>query len=189
MSAPIDAQLVGRAAGRDPEAVERLFVQVRPRVLRYCRARLGWLSGGYTTADDVTQDVCLALLRALPTYQDQSRPFAAFVYTIAARKVADVYRRASKTFAVGDLLEGTADQAAGPEEQAIAADINRRMGRLLDRLPPHQREIIVLRVAVRMSADEVGGILGMNAGAVRVAQSRAMKRLRELAAGHAGELR
>ena len=44
---------------------------------------------------------------------------------------------------------------------------------LLDRLPDHQRELVLLRVVAGLSAEETGNVLGMSAGAVRVAQHRA----------------
>ncbi len=44
------------------------------------------------------------------------------------------------------------------------------------------RELITLRVTVGLSAEETGRALGMSAGAVRVAQHRALAKLRSLAA-------
>jgi len=41
---------------------------------------------------------------------------------------------------------------------------------------------VLLRVAVGLSADEVGAVVGMSAAAVRVTQSRALAKLRTLAA-------
>jgi RNA polymerase sigma-70 factor (ECF subfamily) len=182
MQAP-DADLVGRAVGRDPEATAALLTLVRPGVVRYCRARLGRIGGAYTTADDVSQEVCLALLRALPTFRDQGRPFSAFVYGIAAHKVADAQRAAirDQTVASIDTVADRADGNPGPEQHAIASDLARRLSRLLGHLTDIQREIVTLRVAVGLSAVEVGAALGMSATAVRVAQSRAMARLRTLA--------
>ena len=58
----------------------------------------------------------------------------------------------------------------------------RILDRLLNRLPETQREIVVLRVAVGLSAEEVGVALDMTSVAVRVAQSRALAKLRSLAA-------
>jgi RNA polymerase sigma-70 factor, ECF subfamily len=55
-----------------------------------------------------------------------------------------------------------------------------RCRHLLGQLPSAQREILVLRVAVGMSAEETGRALGMTPGAVRVAQHRALTRLRNL---------
>ena len=49
---------------------------------------------------------------------------------------------------------------------------------LLRILPPKQREILVLRVAVGLSADETAEAVGSTAGAVRVAQHRALNKLR-----------
>lgn len=184
MTAPIDAQLVTRAARSDPVATECLFARVRPRVLRYCRARLVGVTSSYVSADDVTQDVCAALIKALPTYRDQSKPFGAFVYSIAARKVADVYRSLARAeSAIGDLGDEP-DPHDGPETVALTADVRRRIGHLLDRLPPTEREIIVLRVAVQMSAEEVGRILGITPVSVRVQQHRAMGKLRQMAGRH-----
>ncbi len=52
---------------------------------------------------------------------------------------------------------------------------------LLDQLPSHQRELLLLRVVAGLSAEETGSALGMSSGAVRVAQHRALARLRALA--------
>lgn len=143
------------------------------------------MGGAYTTADDVAQEVCLAVLRALPRYRERGAPFVAFVYGIAGRKVVDAQRAAMRRSAgvpVGALVE-RAEQAPGPEQRAVAADLARRLSAALGRLPDAQREIVVLRVAVGLSAEEVGTIMGMKAAAVRMAQSRALARLRVLAAG------
>ena len=178
-----EAELVDRAVRSDPDATAVLLANVRPGVVKYCRARLGRIGGAYTTADDVAQEVCLAVLRALPRFRDQGRPFAAFVYGIAAHKVADAQRAAIRDRAVTpvDTMVDRPDAAPGPEQQAIATDLARRLSRLLAHLSDTPREIIVLRVAVGLSAEEVGAVLGMSAAAVRVAQSRALARLRILA--------
>jgi RNA polymerase sigma-70 factor, ECF subfamily len=183
MTATIDPALVTRAVQRDPKAVAALLTQVHPGVVRYCRARLGRVGGAYTTADDVAQEVCVAVLRALPAYRDQGRPFSAFLYAIAAHKVADAQRAASRDsrVAASDALLDQPDAAPGPEQQAVAIDLARRLSALLGRLSDTQREIILLRVAVGLPAEEVGAVVGMSAPAVRVAQSRALARLRTLA--------
>ena len=51
---------------------------------------------------------------------------------------------------------------------------------LLKRLPEAQREILILRVAVGMSTEETALAIGMSPGAVRVAQHRALARLRTM---------
>ena len=61
---------------------------------------------------------------------------------------------------------------------AIDSDAAERMNRLLAILPEKQREILVLRVVVGMSAEETAEAVGSTAGAVRVAQHRALARLK-----------
>lgn len=169
------------AAGGQPAAIESLLRQIRPMVVRYCRARLGHIGGYHQAADDVAQEVCIAVLTALPRYRDMGRPFASFVFGIASHKVADARRYAARlAIPTGDLPDGP-DDRPGPEE-TVVADLERQRARaLLARLPDHQRELLVLRVLTGLSAQETGQTLGMSAGAVRVAQHRALARLRAIA--------
>jgi len=179
----LEAELVKRAVRGDKDAIEALLALIRPAVVRYCRVRLGRIGGRYTTADDVSQEVCLAVLHALPRFQDMGRPFSAFVYGIAAHKITDAQRAAVRHLVVTpvDTIRDEPDDDPGPEQRAVATDQARRLSQLLRHLSDVHREIVVLRVAVGLSAEEVGALLGMTAGAVRVAQSRALAHLRALA--------
>ena len=135
-----EAVLAARAAAGDRAAVSDLVAQIRPGVVRYCRARLGRFNGGYDLADDVAQEVCLGVIAALPRFTDEGRPFSAFVFTIAANKVADAQRAAVRGRGIvpTDELPDRADPAPGPEQQAVAADLARRLSRLLAHLPEAQ---------------------------------------------------
>ncbi|MBK1789349.1 sigma-70 family RNA polymerase sigma factor [Prauserella cavernicola] len=174
---------VAAAVEGDPQAVERLLAAIRPLVVRYCRARVGRQERSFASADDVAQEVCLAVLTALPSYRDQGRPFLAFVYGIAQHKVADAHRAAARNRAepvaeVPDEAEGD----VGPEQHALQGELNTRMSQLLQVLPDKQREIVVLRVVVGLSAEETAEAVGSTPGAVRVAQHRALARLRKVLA-------
>ncbi|GAA2051105.1 sigma-70 family RNA polymerase sigma factor [Williamsia deligens] len=168
------------AAGRgDRSALADVLETVRPLVVRYCRARVGAGERHTLSADDVAQEVCMAVMTALPRYSDQGRPFMAFVYGIAAHKVADAHRGAAriKSDPVETIPEAM-DVDDGPEQLALNSDASRRMGELLSRLPEKQREILVLRLVVGMSAEETAEAVGSTPGAVRVAQHRALNKLK-----------
>ncbi|MFC0505562.1 RNA polymerase sigma factor ShbA [Micromonospora costi] len=177
-----DPDVVRRAAAGEPAAVDRLLALIRPIAVRYSLARLGHVGAGGATAEDVAQEVCLAVLRALPRFTDQGRPFLAFVYGIAARKVADARRAAGRDRAesVAEVPDAP-DPAPGPEHRALTVDLGSRLAGLLAQLPATHREILVLRLAVGLTADEVGTVLGMTGGAVRLVQHRALSRLRAVA--------
>ena len=180
---PVDlGGLAALATQGDTSARDALLANVRTMVHRYCRARLGRLPGSEHAADDVAQEVCLAVLSALPRYRDEGRPFEAFVFGIAAHKVADAQRAAVRAAVPTDEMPDEPDLGPGPEDHALRRSDAALVRSLLDRLPPTQRELLILRVAVGLSAEETGSALGMSPGAVRVAQHRALARLRVLAA-------
>jgi RNA polymerase sigma-70 factor, ECF subfamily len=181
--APGLRDLTTQAARGQPDAIESLLAHIRPMVVRYCQARLGRVAGHDHGADDVAQEVCIAVLSALPRYRDMGRPFASFVFGIASHKVADAVRHAAKlAVQTGDLPDGP-DSQPGPEETVVASLDAERARALLDQLPGHLRELLILRMVTGLSAEETGNLLGMSAGAVRVAQHRTLARLRALAAG------
>ena len=173
--------LIGLAARGQADAVSSLLEEIQPMIVRYCRARLGQISGQYHIADDVAQEVCIAVLSALPRYRDMGRPFASFVFGIASHKVADAMRNAARLAIPTEDLPDGPDGGPGPEETVVAYIEAERVRALLARLPLHQRELLVLRVLTGMSAEETGQALGMSPGAVRVAQHRALARLRAIA--------
>ena len=173
--------LVHLAVRGHPGAIDGLLERIRPMVVRYCRARLGRITGHYYVADDVAQEVCLAVLAALPRYRDMGRPFASFVFGIASHKVADAVRTASRLAVPFEDLPDGPDERPGPEETVVAYIEAERTRALLAQLPHHLRELLILRVVTGLSAEETGNVLGMSAGAVRVAQHRALARLRALA--------
>ncbi|PSL58048.1 RNA polymerase sigma-70 factor (ECF subfamily) [Saccharothrix carnea] len=164
----------------DRRSVEALLARIRPAVVKYCRARVGHGQRSSASAEDVAQEVCLAVLKALPNYREQGRPFLAFVYGIAAHKVADAHRAAARNRAESvPELPDSAGVEPGPELRALQGELSERMGRLLDVLPDRQREILVLRVVLGLSAEETAVAVGSTPGAVRVAQHRALTRLRK----------
>jgi RNA polymerase sigma-70 factor, ECF subfamily len=172
--------LARAAQGGDSDDVEALLQRVRTIAHRYSWSRLAAYPGGLHLADDVAQDICLAVFRALPRYRDRGRPFEAFVHGVAARKVADARRAIARHPVSTDELPDEVDDAPTPEDRVIRDAELESASALLHRLPERLREVMVLRVAAGLSAEETGAALGMSPGAVRVAQHRAMAKIRQL---------
>lgn len=121
----------------------------------------------------------MAVMTAVPRYEEQGKPFMAFVYGIAAHKVADAMRVAGRVKSDPvEVLPETTVVTGGPEQLALDSDASRRMKQLLTILPEKQREVLVLRLVVGLSAEETADSIGSTAGAVRVAQHRALAKLK-----------
>lgn len=164
------------AVGGDERALSEVIALVRPRLKRYCATRSGNID---VAADDVVQDVCMALVTAIPKYKDIGKPFMAFVYGIAAHKLADAGRKAvlRRSYSL-ELVADEPSAEGSPEEYAIDRELRSHAMALMQTLPPMHRKIILMRVVWGLTAPQTGHALGMSAGAVRVAQHRAMNRLR-----------
>ncbi|MFC8046967.1 sigma-70 family RNA polymerase sigma factor [Nocardia sp. NPDC057353] len=171
--------LIGPAAAGDQRAVGDILRIVQPLVRRYCLARLGNSSHLQVTADDVVQEILIATVKAIPRYQDQGKSFLAFVYGIAANKVADAFRRGQLTAYPTAELPETACSAAGPEEWALAAERSTETRELMKVLAPAHRQVLVMRIVLGLSAAETAEAIGTSAGVVRVMQHRALNKLRK----------
>jgi RNA polymerase sigma-70 factor, ECF subfamily len=178
-----DLAILARREGGD--AAGSLLGRVRQLALRYARARLGRF-GAEDAAQDVAQEVCMAVHAGLRTYADRGLPFEAFVYSIAARKVADAQRQLIRGPESVAEVPDSSDVTAGPEQLALVRDEASRAMAMIRTLPTQQQEILTLRVAVGLSTDETAAALGMTPGAIRVAQHRALTKLREMLVAREG---
>lgn len=173
-------ELLRAAVDGEPTAVAALLGKIQPQVQRFCRARLGRRETTMGSADDVAQDVCMAVLAVLPDYRFSGVSFRAFVFGIARHKIADAFRTMARnrSDAVADLDTVSDPLVPDPEQALLEEERNSRLGDLIGVLGPRQVEILTLRIAVGLTAEETAGALGSTPGAVRVAQHRALRRIR-----------
>jgi RNA polymerase sigma-70 factor, ECF subfamily len=174
-------RLARLASGGDRQALELLLARIRPMVVQYCRARIGLGMLGTQSAEDIAQDTLFAVVGALERWRPEKRVMS-FVYGIASNKVVDAYRAAGRDRSVPtEVVPDEPDVEHGPEQAALHGGVVAELRELLDQLPEQHREILVLRVALGMSAVETAAAVGSTSGAVRVTQHRALAKLRELA--------
>jgi len=176
--------MVRDARAGDTHALGRLYDTYRDRVARFATGRLG----DAEKAEDVTSETFEAVLRNLGSYRPGT-DFEAWLFTIAHRRVADVFRRRSRRreVALDEAVDpaqrggrpGLLPAVAGPEEAVLAAEWRAEVAGAFRRLRADQQEVLALRVLGGLSATQVGEVLGKSEGAVRVAQHRALRSLRE----------
>lgn len=177
MDGPDEIQALVDAARRgDPGAQGALFDRYFPAVLRYARARLREPAD----ADDAAAEAFVSALAALPRFTWRRVPFEAWLFRIAASKVADTHRRRARRPEA--RLEGAPDavvaSVADPAGTIAAADEEARLLAAVDRLPNAWRDVVVLRFLLGRSVRETAARLGRTEGAVRQLQLRALERLR-----------
>jgi RNA polymerase sigma-70 factor (ECF subfamily) len=173
------ARLVARAQHGDAVSRDELLRTVRSGILRYLLAR------GLPDHDaqDVAQETCLGVLRALPTWTDRVPSVWASVFAIARNKIADRARSYAgrREVPMGHhafVADVVTDPQAGPGELVEHDEGAQRVRALIEDLPPTQREVLLLRVIVGLSTAETAAALNLTVGSARVLQHRAVTALR-----------
>jgi len=174
-----ERHLVDRAK-RDPREFGALYDRHFQQIYRFVYSRVR----EQTAAEDVTSEVFIKALKAMPRYQDTGRPFAAWLYQIAVNAIADRYR----TLRPSQPLEDFHDLSVGGpaiEEQAAHRDEIRRIWSIVEELPGQQRTALVLKFQEDMKIEDIAVAMGKTPGAVKLLIHRGVTRLRE----EAGALR
>lgn len=179
--APIDplAAMVEGAKAGDYMATQHLIEYLRPLIVRYCRSRIGKAVCTFSSADDVAQEVCIAVLTSLPSYRSTGRSFLSFVYGIASHKIMDFHRKRTRDRSLSmSELPDAVEPSAGPEQLMLRRELGSQLGALLTELSAVQLEVLTLRLVVGLSVAETSEAIGASQGAVRVCQHRALAKLR-----------
>jgi RNA polymerase sigma factor (sigma-70 family) len=163
-----DELLVVRCRLGEREALAELVRAWNVPLWTYVRRMLGGAA-----ADDVTQEVWLAVLRGLPRIREPDR-FAPWLFTIARRTVMDRLRR--EYAAAEDDLPG---DLPGEEDPAGATLDRAELLAGLAALPVREREILVLFYLEDLPVDDCARICAIPAGTVKSRLSRARRMLRE----------
>lgn len=156
----------------DAAAFATLYRQYVDAVYRYCSFRLE----GREQAEDATSQIFLKALAALPTHR-QPGSFRSWLFSIAHNVVTDLYRARRPVWPLS-LVENHADDRPSVEDVSLQSVEQEEVRALLARLPVGQRRVLELRLA-GLSSSEIADVLGKKTGAVKVAQSRAIARLRQ----------
>ncbi len=175
---PLDDAGLVRAARRDPAAFAALYRRYVGPVYRYLYSRLGHTA----EAEDLTAQVFSAALQALPQYRERER-FAAWLFAIARRRLADHYRSRRQAEPLDERLPGTAKDA-DPLAHVLRAEALERLAALVVGLGEAEQEMLRLRFAGGLSYAEMAQVLGKREGAVKMAMHRLLRRLEEDWEGH-----
>ena len=178
--------MVRDARAGDSAALGQLYDTYRDRVARFATGRLG----DAEKAEDVTSETFEAVLpqpRLLPG-RHRLRGVAVHHRPPPGRRplpapVPPARGRAGRGRAPGPpgraAPSRTLPAVDGPEEAVLAAEQRAEVAGAFRRLRADQQEVLALRVLGGLSAAQVGEVLGKSEGAVRVAQHRALRSLRE----------
>jgi RNA polymerase sigma-70 factor (ECF subfamily) len=162
---PVDAELVRRALAGERDAFEEIYRRYHAVVYRFARM----MSGSPAVADDVTQEVFVALMRDLGRYEPQRAGLATYLYGVA-RNVTRARLRQEQRFVNLEEASGeTSDRHApdNPSEALARSQDLIRLRRAIVALPSRYREVVILCDLHDLSYVEAAAVLGSPIGTVR----------------------
>ena len=162
------------ARDRDPDAWEALYRRAYPRLFAYARRRIY----DDDAADDAVSEAMARAVARIGSFRWEGAGFDAWLYGIL-RNVVHEGRRRGVRVALVALPEQASDEP-DPLGRLLAGEEADAVRRAFGRLTDDEQELLELRVVGRLSAEEVGDVIGKRPGAVRMAQTRALSRLRSL---------
>jgi RNA polymerase sigma-70 factor (ECF subfamily) len=171
--APID--LITRAQRGSPEACGELYNCYYQDIYRY----LFYRTGDPHHAEDLTSEVFIKMVRALPGYQIQTTPFRAWLFQIARNLAIDHHRRAAARPTVA-LDENLGSQEVRVDRAVEAHLSSENLSKCLARLEESQRDVLVLRFIDGISIAETARILHKTEDAIKGLQRRALLTLRSV---------
>lgn len=184
MSRSTTLRLFERFREGDGEALGTLIGRLLPSLNRWARGRLpGWARHGNDTAD-LVQDAVLKALPRLDRFEPRRRKaLRAYLQTSVKNRIRDEIRRASVRDAGAEHI---AAPVSTPSPFDVLAEGQQRERYLegLERLSPPDRELIVARVELGWSYEQIAFVTGRHsADAARMAIKRAIQRLAEAMLG------
>jgi RNA polymerase sigma-70 factor, ECF subfamily len=172
-----DEALMSDLASGQQDAIGLLYARYAPTILGMAAQALG-----RPTAEDIVQEVFLAVWKNAPTYDPKRGPVRPWLLQIAHYRIANELRRKSRRPQVqadpdGERLASLPEPGPGQSEEVWNAYRHSALRRALEELPPPQRQALGLAFFEQLSHDEIASALKLPLG---TAKSRIRAGLRTL---------
>ncbi|MFL6192875.1 MAG: RNA polymerase sigma factor [Thermoanaerobaculia bacterium] len=166
-----DAVLLGRIAEGDLESFQTFYGRFAGRVLAYARQ----LCRNQDLAEDVVQEVFVAVWRRAGSFRPDRGDPAGWLYTITRNKLVDHWRRLGEPREMEDLAEVRSSPAG-----AGGDDLRLTMRQALSRVAPEQRRAIEMAYFGGLTYEETAKRLDLPIGTLKSRIRSGLKALKAL---------
>lgn len=171
-----DADVIELSRRGERDAALRMLMQRHGRaVYRYCREQLR----DDARADDVQQNVFIAVHRDLPSFAQRSL-MRTWLFAIARYRVRDNIKAHTRmqSHVEHDDTADIADSARSPAERLDDARLREALNACVGELPEDAREAVLLRFQQGFTFEEMAEICGEKAGTLQARVARAKAKLK-----------
>ncbi len=166
------AQLIERALSQDEQACQKVLNLYKGRIFSYVYR----IVRNYHDAEDITFDTFIKCFKSLASF-DRSKSFSTWLFTIAHNQTIDFLRKHKQEYEYFDERYAVKDDFV--QEYEIKKRIE-KIDQALAKLPPLDRELVILFHREEYSYQEIHDILKIPISTIKTRLHRARKRLRDL---------
>jgi len=170
----VERALLQRAADGSRAALERLYQLYHSRLFKF----LFRLTGSYTTADELVNDIMLLVWQKAATFRGESK-VSTWIFGIAYRQAVRHLSRSKPLLTLG----GRDDEFAAREEKSVETEDWVRL--CIDSLPRAQQMTVVLVFYLGLTYEETAAVTDCPVNTVKTRMFHARQRLKELLEQHA----
>jgi RNA polymerase sigma-70 factor, ECF subfamily len=171
----INTEIIKRAQEGDAEQIAALYETYHVKIFRYLYYRVE----DRETAEDLTSEVFIRMLRFLGGFKPPSASFQAWLFQIARNICNDHYRKL-KTHPVVPLEENVRDENLSVHDTAERVLNSAQLKQALDKLSEDQRDVIIMRFIADMAISETAQALNKTEDSIKGLQRRALLSLKEI---------
>jgi len=171
MSKIDDIEIISRVLEGNTDAYSTIINKYQDMVFKYAYYQFN----DYDEALDITQDIFITVLEALPSFRQESK-FSTWLYSIMVNHCKN-YRKKKNRYSLVPLQAKKGDDEyeiqledarEDPEDKIVKEDSLRIVKEEISKLPDDFREILTLRDLEGLSYNEIANILGINLSNVKV---------------------
>jgi RNA polymerase sigma-70 factor, ECF subfamily len=172
-------ELVRRAQAGDDQAIRQLCERYLPVLRRWATGRLPAWARGLVDTDDMIQETLIKTLRNVKDFEPRhDGAVAAYLRRALDNRIRDEVRINARRPRVEEIQDGYPDSRTSPLEAAIGGEAVRRYEEALARLSDDDRELVLARIELGLSYEEVARTMNRpSQDAARMAIGRALVRL------------
>jgi len=167
-----ETNLIERALGGDENACQRILNLYKGRIFSYVYR----IVRNYHDAEDITFDAFIKCFKSLDRF-DRTRSFSTWLFTIAHNVTIDFLRKNKQVYEYFDERHAVSDDFVEKFEKKKKLE---KIEQAIAKLPPIDREIVILFHREEYSYQEISEILDIPTTTIKTRLHRARKKLREL---------
>jgi RNA polymerase sigma-70 factor (ECF subfamily) len=180
-----DEELLERACRGDEAAFCLLYERYRDRLFRFAYRMLGAIA----PAEDVTHDCFLHLIENPSRFNPHRAQLCTYLYAVARNLALKRFRQAGAQVAVDDVAGALElPESENPLGLLLGYELAAAVRKAVARLPPLQREALILFEYEELSLADIAQIVGADVGTVKARLFRARQRLKRALAPYLKDL-